>query len=270
MDTNNEVKEEIKKEDSFSWCGYNWKSSMDGGSLIHPDYPWYWYSLDPIRVCSNEVLELGIKKNPREIKHWDGKTYAPLYEVSTMRSLEEFSYGMFSAEIMLPTGMNLWPSFWLSGSGNWPPEIDIMEGWSGNNKYFKWFIAQPPYISPSWRTTTNVHYRDSRMEHKSIGSRNISWLRQTTNPTTNYIEYKCIWQPDIIAFYVNDSLVRSVTGEVCKDLTKNIKDQEKGYKMNVIFNVWCEDPEKNKIELGTPMKIKNFKYVPYTIYYSPK
>lgn len=277
MDINDENKEELKKEEkentdikTFEWCGYNWKSEMDGGRIIHPDSPWYWYSQDTIKVCENNVLELGIRKNPREVKHWTGKVYHPEYEVATMRSIESFRYGTYSADIMMPEGMNLWPSFWLTGDGNWPPEIDIMEGWSGNNKYFKWMIAQPPYISPSWRTTTNVHYNDSEMKHKSIGTRNISWFRQKKNPTTNYLKYKCIWEPSRIIFAVDDIIVRKVTGQVCEDLVKNLGNPEKGYNMNVIFNVWCEDPSKYKIDIATPMKIKNFKFEPYTIYYMPR
>lgn len=276
MDTIDEVKEGIEKEvkeesnETFSWCGYDWKSSMDGGRLIHPDYSWYWYSSGPIKVCSDDILELGIEKNPKEIKHWNGKTYNPMYEVATMRSVNSFSYGTYSAEIMMPTGMNLWPSFWLTGDGNWPPEIDIMEGWSNNNRYFKWFIAQPPYFLPSWRTTTNVHYRDDKMEHKSVGTRNIPWIRQKKSPTDNFIEYKCVWQPNLIAFFVDGLVFRVIDDpEICKALVTNVADPEKARKMNVIFNVWCEDPSKKDIKMYAPMKIKNFKFEPYTVYFVP-
>jgi beta-glucanase (GH16 family) len=254
----------------FDWCGYKWRGDMNGRQ-IHPDFPWYWYSLNAINVCENGVLEFTIKKNPKEIKHWDGKIYNPEYEVATMRSVEDFGYGTFSAEIMLPSGVNLWPSFWLSGSGNWPPEIDILEAWSGDDKYFKWFIAQPPYLSPGWRTTTNVHYNNKNLEHKSVGSRNISWFKQSKNPSTNFIEYKCVWLPNEIIFYVGGREVRKVSGQACIDLVKNLKDPEKGYKMNAIFDIWFEDPKKNKTPLlKSPMRIRNFKYEPYTIYYIPR
>ncbi len=266
----NENLESKKPEESnFSWCGYTWKAAQENGRLIHPDSPWYWYSLDTIRICSDNVLELYIKYNPKEIKHWNGKTYHPTIEVPTMRTIETFGYGTFKADIMLPTGTNLWPSFWTTGSGNWPPELDIMEAWSEDDKYFKWFIAQPPYFSPSWRTTTNVHYRNKDLEHKSVGSRNISWFKQRNNPCIEYIEYKCEWLPNSITFYANGREVRKITGDVCKDLIVNLKDLNKGYKMNVLFDVWCEDPEKCNVEMYTPMRIKNFEYEPYTIYYRP-
>ena len=249
-------------DNSFSWCGYKWDCKMEGGRIIHLDYPWCYYSLDAINVCENEVLELSIRENPKEIKYWDGKTYTSTYEAGTMRTLEDFSYGTFSLDIMLPAGTNLWPAFWLSGSGNWPPEIDIMEGWSENDKYFDWFIPQFPYLSPSWRTTTNIHYRDDSLVNKSIGSRNISWFKQKQNPVYNYIEYKCIWHPDKITFLSNGVVVREISGEICQDLVRNINNPSNGYRMSVIIDLWCE---KDNVNVYTPMKVKNFKYEPYKI-----
>ena len=254
---------------NFEWCGYHWKSEMDGGRLIHSDNPYQWYSLDTIRVCEDNILELWIRNNPKEINHWNGKMYNPSLEVSTMRSLEDFGYGTFSASIIMPKGTNLWSSFWTTGSGNWPPEIDILEAWSGEDGYFKWFIDQPPYLSPSWRTTTNVHFNNKELKHESVGSRNISWFKQTKDPTDNWITYTCDWKPNAITFYTNGKKVRQITGDACKNLIENLKNPKKGYRMNVIFNVWCEDPEKHKVSMRTPMKIKDFKYNPYTIYYRP-
>lgn len=261
---------DLMDNNSFEWCGYRWKASMEGGRIIHPDTPWYWCSLDTINICENNILELNIRENPREVKYWDGKIYKPIIEAATLRSIEDFSYGTFSASIILPSGNNLWPSFWTSGSGNWPPEIDIMEAWSYNNGYFKWLIPQFPYISPSWKTTTNVHYRDADLKIASVGSRNVSWFKQHKDPTSDYIDYKCIWHPDSITFLVNDKIVRKITGDVCKNLTKNINNPEKGFRMNVIFNIWCENPSKYSVNLYTPMKIKDFRYEPYTIYYTPR
>lgn len=236
---------------------------MEHGRIIHSDFPWYWYSDGTIMDVGNDTLELGIRRNPREVKHWDGKTYHPTIEAATMRSREDFSFGTFSAEIMLPDGKGLWPSFWLTGSGNWPPEIDIMEAWSGNGCYFKLFIAQPPYFRLSWRTTTNVHYLDETMEHDSVGSRNIPYMKQRKNPEDNFVRYECEWLPDSITFRADGKDVRKVTGDVCRKLTENIKDPEKGFRMNAMFNVWCENPETHNVTMRTPMAIRDFRYVPF-------
>ena len=189
---------------TFSWCGYEWKCSMDGGRIIHPDQAWMWYDPENIRlVSSSKDIELTLENKPREVKYWDGTVYKPTIACGTMRSIKSFSFGTFSAEIMCPKGYNLWPSFWLTGEGNWPPEIDIMEAWSDNNNYYKWFIAQPPYLSPSWRTTTNVHFNDNNMKKSSIGSRNVSVLKSAKNPAENFIKYEVVWKPTEIIFKVN-------------------------------------------------------------------
>ena len=250
-------------EDYFEWCGYHWKPSMDGGRIIHPRQPWQWYSSDSITRDSKDNLELFVKKNPKDVKYWDGTIYHPIYEVSTMRSIEEFGYGTFSCQMMMPIGRNLSASFWLSGDGNWPPEIDIEEGWTGDNSnWFRWGERYFPYFKPSWRTTTNVHYRDEQMNKTHVGSRNISIFNQPKDPSENFVRYKCVWNPNEISFFANNVLVRKITGNVCRQLTDNITNPEKGWETNVIFNVWTEDPDKCKIDMIQPMIIKNFIYEP--------
>lgn len=249
---------------TFEWCGYNWRGSMSGGSKIHPDQPWMWYSLDTIKVDKDGVLEFFVKYNPKDIKYWNGNTYHSLYEVSTMRSVEDFSYGTFSAELIMPKGKNLSASFWLTGSCNWPPEIDVEEGFLDNTgNWFKLFESYFPWIKPGWRTTTNMHYRNDIFDKTHIGSRNIPYTKQPKDPSENWIEYKCKWEPNRITFYANNKVVREVTGRECEQLTTNLKDPEKGFKMNIVFNVWTENPDKHKIDMVQPMLVRNFKYIPY-------
>lgn len=248
---------------TFEWCGYHWKCEMDGGRIIHPSYPWYWYSLNTIRRDKNDMLEFFIKYNPKDVKHWDGKTYHPIYEVPTMRSLESFSFGTFSCEMMMPSGKNLSASFWLTGSGNWPPEIDIEEGWTEEkDSWFRIGEKYFPYLKPSWRTTTNIHYRDERLNKTHAGSRNIPYCKQPKNPAENWIKYECIWEPEKITFKANGKTVRTISGYRCIQMIRNLKDPEKGFDMNVIFNVWIEDPSTHRIDMTHPMLIRNFKYEP--------
>lgn len=247
-------------DNKFEWCGYNWKSEMEGNRIMKSSTPWFWYDSDSVLKTDDNVLEFHIKKNPREIHYYDGNTYYPEMACGIIRSVEEFGYGTFSAEIMLPEGNNLWPSFWLSGSGNWPPEIDIMEGWTGNNSCFKFTTPYFPYINPSWRTTTDVHYNDELLEHKHVSSRNVSLFKQVKNPMYNFVKYECVWTESRIVFKVNGKTTRTIEGRVCEQLTKNIKNIDKGWKMNVIFNVFCENPQYNKVGMITPMLVKNFKY----------
>jgi hypothetical protein len=262
------IENEIKKEEknlNFSWCGYTWKSTMDGNRLIHPSYPWYWYSSEEnvlVRMRNGEI-HFYCKYNPKDIKHYNGNIYHPTYEAATIRSVENFGYGEFSCEMVMPKGKNLSASFWLSGNGNWPPEIDIEEGWTEEkNTWFRIGENYFPWFKPSWRTTTNVHYRENDLTKTHVGSRNISYCKQPKDPAENWIEYKCVWKPNSITFYANGKEVRKITGKVCRKMVENLNNPEKGFNMNVIFNVWPGNPETHNIEITQPMKIRNFKYKP--------
>ena len=252
-------------ERSFSWKGYLWQTTMENGRRIHTCQPWMWYDDNKVFVSNNDILVLELAREETEIRHWDGRVYKPAMACGTVRSVDKFGYGRFDAEIELPQGYNLWPSFWLVGDDRWPfsGEIDICEAWSGNDNYFKMFIAQPPYICPSWRTTTNVHYSDKNfLEHASIGSRNVSVLKQPKNPTLNYIKYSCLWTGNAIEIFVNDKLVRKDTDSAMK-ISDYWRYIGKTPKMRVIFNLWCENPSLCEVKMKTTMRIKNFHYTPF-------
>lgn len=249
--------------DTFNWCSYDWECCMEGGRIIHSDLPWYWMDPNQVMKDDNDSLYLFLNEISKTVKHWDGKTSHPYMAGGTIRSVKSFDYGTFSLDIKAPQGFNLWPSFWLSGDTNWPPEIDMFEAWSYDNNYFVWAQSHFPWLNPGWKTTNNIHYNNDNIEHTHIGSNNISIFKQPKNPTKHFINYKVEWFPDSITFYVNDKVVRKVTGDVCKQLVKNLDHPEKSYKMDVIINVWCEDPSKFNVKMISPMVIKNFKYTPY-------
>ena len=238
---------------------------MDGGRIVHPEHPYYWYSNDEnvvVRMRNGEI-HLYCKYNPRDVKYYDGRIFHPTYEAATIRSIKAFDFGTFSCEMKMPKGKNLSASFWLTGAGNWPPEIDIEEGWTEEKEdWFRFTEPYFPWIKPSWRTTTNVHYRDEQLNKTHVGSRNISICKQPLLPDENFVKYECEWLPNKITFKANGVVVRTIKGNICKKLIKNLKDPEKGYKMNVVFDVWCEDPENHDIQQYTPLIIRNFKYEP--------
>jgi len=66
-----------------------------------------------------------------------GKNFSsPVYTSARVNSLKSFRYGRLEANILVPTGQGVWPSFWALGvhdsSLNWPQigEVDIMEVWN--------------------------------------------------------------------------------------------------------------------------------------------
>jgi beta-glucanase (GH16 family) len=66
-----------------------------------------------------------------------GKNFSsPVYTSARINSLKSFRYGRIEANILVPTGQGVWPSFWALGahdaSLSWPQigEVDIMEVWN--------------------------------------------------------------------------------------------------------------------------------------------
>jgi beta-glucanase (GH16 family) len=66
-----------------------------------------------------------------------GKNFSsPVYTSARIDSLKSFRYGRIEANILVPTGQGVWPSFWALGvhdsTMNWPQigEMDIMEVWN--------------------------------------------------------------------------------------------------------------------------------------------
>lgn len=251
---------------SYYFCGHEWITTMEGGRRIHPESPWVWYDDGCVSIIDGEfgnVVELEMKRYPKEIKYWNGKVYNPTHAGGVFRSKEPFGHGEFSAEVCLPEGKNLWPSFWLVGDSAWPfgGEIDICEAWSDNyGEYFRMFIPQFPYLCPSWKTTTNVHFADQNsLKHQSIGSRNIPIVKQFSDPSMNFVKYGCKWTADEIVITANNKVVRRD-----KKAAKVIQDYydfcEKEPKMFVIFNLWVDDPSKFEVGMRYPMYVRRFNY----------
>jgi beta-glucanase (GH16 family) len=227
---------------------------MEGGRIIHPKQPWMWYDCDAVYV-EDSTAELYAYREPNVIHHWDGKTYHPNVACGLIRTEKPLGKGFISADIQLPRGKNLWPAFWLVGSGEpWPQcgEIDIVEAWTDKcGSYFRATIPQPPYLVPSWNTTTNIHCQEDDGRHGYTGSRRLPLLFSLKRPAHNFIKYEVEWRQDIITFRVNGKTIRTYG----YDVAKHLHDK----RMNVIFDLWTTGED---FTCETPMKIRNFEYKP--------
>lgn len=248
----------------FNWCGYDWSCEMDGGRIIHSGYPHAWYSdsEDVLKRMSNGELHLYYRENPKEVKHWNGKVYHPTIERALIRTRQHFDYGTFSIEVKIPKGLNVGCACWLSGAGNWPPEIDVLEVFTTGGNYLQKFTNHFPWLGKSWRTTYNVHYNNRKMVHKHLGSKNVTKCDQPLDPTENWIKYECEWRPDKITFKANGVVTKTVSRKYANMLTNNLKDPQKGHLMDFIIDINVDDPEIRSNRLDTPLKVRNFKYIP--------
>ena len=85
-------------------------------------------------------------------------------------------------------GSNLWPAIWLTNSDTWPPEIDVLEGYS--NSKGKWGM----------RLNTNLHLGDTDDNHYQTKAMSHGWL---VDKLTS-INLKLIWTTTSIEIYYND------------------------------------------------------------------
>lgn len=253
------------ENESFKWCGYDWDCKMEGGRIIHQQYPYAWYSNseDVIQRFRNGEMHLSYRENPREVKLWNKQVFYPTIERAIIRTQQHFDYGLFSIEAMCPKGLNICSAFWLSGFDSWPPEIDILESWSDDCNYLHRFTNHFPWLGKSWRTTYNVHYLDNNKVHKHLGSKNVRLKHQPLDPTENWIKYECEWLPDEIVFRANGVVTKVVGEKYAHMLTHNVREENDSYLMSVILDINIDDPKIKPSRLDTPFKVRNFHYEEY-------
>jgi beta-glucanase (GH16 family) len=231
-------------ENKIKWSGYKWLTQERWGN-IHPDKAYNWYDPSAIEIRENDLI-LKSHYNPKEFIVNNEKITSN-YGVGLVSNTTKFGYGYFEIEAKLPTGRNLWPAFWMWSFDTWPPEIDILEAYSSIKKpsYFKLYLDS---LLGFWNVQTNYHY-ETEDGNKSIGGK-THWFG-FKNPQKHFIKYGCLWKEDIIIFYYNGKVVRTI-----KD--KKILNSLKGTKMNVILNNHIREDIG---DFGTSeFIIKSFKY----------
>lgn len=230
------------------WSGYNWNTSERWGQL-HENKTQGWYDPNAIVRESDNSISLLTRLNPKEF-NIDGNIVMSPNGVGLLSCTEEFSYGIFEIEAKLPSGRYLWPAFWMWSWSDWPPEIDIFEGYS--SKYFGYF--KPSLNKPSlWNVETNVHYNDARGIRKTAGPKDH--LLTFKDPTKHYIKYKLEWTEKSLKFYYDENLVRTVDDP-------KIMNQMRGHKMNVIINNMIRNAAPKGFTENSVFNIKYFTYIP--------
>ena len=102
------------------------------------------------------------------------------YQSGLLTTKHTFSqeYGYFEVRAELPSGTGAWPAFWLlPTSGAWPPELDVMEAYGGNN------VSQTSHT-----TSANV----------ASGT-----TTTVTDATTAFHKYGMLWDPTHITWTVD-------------------------------------------------------------------
>lgn len=231
----------------FKWSGFNWRSSQPWG-VIHPDKPIQHYDADAVKVYDDK-LKLFTFKKEKFFRIDDDLIKSPI-AVGLVCSKETFRYGTFEIKAMLPKQQNLWPAFWLTAVDAWPPEIDIMEGYTNNKgSYFDFNLKTPMSF---WNIETNVHYKEEG-DNKSIGPKNgfVGFF----NPAVREITFTLHWTEKYIAIMYDGVLVRYVDDPI---IMRNINSS----KYNVIINNGVKDNIDLNENCDSEFVIHYFKYNP--------
>lgn len=209
--------------------GYAWGN-------YHPDQLISYYNDHSMVILNeNDSLELKCKHKAKKFII-DGKQVVIPFAEGVIRSKRKFKYGYFQALLKLPPATSAWPGFWLCGVKNWPPEIDILEGYCNNTTNYK--SDKFPYV----KLQSNVHYRENG-EVKSIGGKDHPLKN---NVTDSYNYFGVLWKEDKIEFYYNNWLVRVLTD-------KNILDKI-NEPMEIILNMGIQKDKEHQTEMSMFVK----------------
>lgn len=231
----------------FTWKGFNWRIGHPWG-ITHPDKKNSWFGEDTVTINNDDVLELTIAHNPRD---FDGVMKA--YSVGLISCCNKLSHGTYKWKVKLPVGTNLWPACWVCGWDTWPPEIDMMEGYtytsSGTKDYVKNIF--------STKIETNVHYGTAENHQHIKGAGVPTLIYKLFKKKDGIDEYSFKWTKKYIKFYFNGILIRTVkNAEIIKQFNQN----KYVYPiMNLEINENFEDSDCKQNPI---FKIYDFQYFP--------
>jgi beta-glucanase (GH16 family) len=193
---------------------------------FHPEslQQYYGESTDFINVENGE-LELFTRYKPKRFYNFKDSAYITIpYGIGLVVSRQTFKYGYYEMEAMLPQGEYLWPALWLTALNSWPPEIDILESYSGKNGQYRDGLG----IKDAGNEP-NIHY--GFVEDGTKSSYGGSSYPIPKEPTKRYVVYGLHWTEDFINVYYDGYLVfRCTQGNVLEYF--NRPDVE----MNIILN----------------------------------
>lgn len=199
---------------TFKWKGFTWQFQEDWG-MIHPKKPLFWYDETAVKIDRANRLHLLTHSNPRFFE-----------EITAMSPIgaglvccnHPFHFGYYRFTFCLPEGPFLFPAIWLYDLKTWPPEIDLLEGYSNKNGNYKAldFILKRS-IHKLWST---FHYTDESGKHIQLPR---TPLFQCKSPLNKFFNLDLYWTRRDILIYLDDKLVRTLRGDVMKYFQQPMK-----------------------------------------------
>jgi len=220
-----------------------WRIGQPWGN-IHTGSPRQYYGTDTVNL-DPAGLRLNVKFNQKKIIV-DGIEYNPEYSIGLVTTFDSWKYGYFHVTARLPRGKNLWPAIWLTGANIWPPEIDILEGYTKHGTRYESDVMG----IRSFKLESNIHYGKTNDGTKDdIGSEDHVLPGDVT---TRFVDFACWWEEDFIKIYYDGYLVRHIT-------SKKILREMSMDSMILILNVVFDERKGGDPTMESPMIVKNVK-----------
>lgn len=241
--------------ETFSWCGYKWISRPLWG-IRHEFEKLIWYDKDAYEILADGTLVLKIRENPKEFTNSDGSVTTIPYGRCSVRSVDEFKYGTFEWDMRLPYGRRLWPSLWFATDSSWPPEIDCMEGDSGDNpKYIKKLIWKD--VRPNVHWSKGCDAKNGEHLSSPCGMPCRFWFKGVGK----FDHYKVVWTPDYVDIWYNNHRFKRFDDREMLDHFNMVSMHP--IMGTAVYNGFTEEMFREYKEKGIEMAVRNFKYTPY-------
>ena len=202
----------------MEYFGINWQIGRPWGNH-HPDHN-CWNAPESV-VFKDNILQLGVDYKPVIFDVPDpnnpGQTYKKRYpwSVGYVTSTDSFKYGYFRVDFKLPLGKQLWPAIWLSDQDTWPPEIDIVEGWTDQ---YNWPIFKPKSADRIYRINPfanrifpSLHLGTNPKEHHMKSYKKLNGSPTCYLDITGVNVCELVWAPDRLRIYYNGRLFMEET-----------------------------------------------------------
>lgn len=217
---------------------------------FHPDYLHQYYgdTTDFVNVKEG-FLELLTRYKPKKFYNFKDSIYVTIpYGIGLVVSNRSFKYGYYEIEASLPEGKYLWPAIWLTAVKTWPPEIDILESYSGFDGAYS-----NKCLIRNLRNEPNIHYGFKNDNTKSnFGGTSYPI---PDNPTDRFVRYGLHWTKEFIRVYYDGHFVFQCTQtEILKYF--NAEDVE----MNIILNNALVSESIGTKQPPSVFKIKSVKF----------
>lgn len=162
----------------------------DRSTSVVKSYPW----TDPFSIAADPtqpgdgILTITARPSP-DPKLTDGLPYVSGM-INTHGTFSQ-TYGYFEITADVPSGQGLWPAFWLlPQSGNWPPEIDVLE-----------LLGHDPstyYVGAHWSDAGGSH------AFKTVP------VDAGVDLSLGFHTYGSLWTPETITYYLDGREVCSI------------------------------------------------------------